>query len=338
MPGFVRGLFVVGPHAGAHRVAARAGLSVCVPLLLLVSTGHTSWVPYAAFGAFTSLFGRRKTHGDRVSMQMSAAACFVGAVTLGCTTALLPGAQWLVVGVGALFTAVVSVISDLFEWHPPGPLFPLFGFAVCAMMPPAAVQVLVGFLVSLASALFSMFVGYVGVWRDPGPRGSVTMPHARRSPREVLELPGTRVHLVLSALSVGIAGGLATLIGGEHPYWAMVAAAAALSGPTMRARMTRGVHRLLGTLIGVALAGVVLTLHPHGLWAVGVIVVMQVGAELFVGRNYALAVLFITPMALMMGQLGHEAPVGPLLKDRFLETCLGCVVSMAVLAMFTARD
>lgn len=47
-----------GPHAGAHRVAVRAGVSVLVPLLLLWATDHTHWSIYAAFGAFTSLYGR----------------------------------------------------------------------------------------------------------------------------------------------------------------------------------------------------------------------------------------------------------------------------------------
>ena len=45
----------VGPHDGAHRVALRAGVSVLLPLLLLVLAGHAGWTPYAAFGAFTSL-------------------------------------------------------------------------------------------------------------------------------------------------------------------------------------------------------------------------------------------------------------------------------------------
>ncbi len=40
------------PHNGVHRVAARAGVSVLVPLLLLVLLGRQEWTAYAAFGAF----------------------------------------------------------------------------------------------------------------------------------------------------------------------------------------------------------------------------------------------------------------------------------------------
>ena len=58
---------------------------------------------------------------------------------------------------------------------------------------------------------------------------------------------------------------------------------------------------------------------------------LQVGAELLVGRNYALALLCITPLALMMGQIVHEVPVGPLLVDRAVETLIGCGVALVVL-------
>jgi hypothetical protein len=37
------------------------------------------------------------------------------------------------------------------------------------------------------------------------------------------------------------------------------------------------------------------------------VVVLQVVTELLVGRNYALALLFITPMAMLMGQIAAPA-------------------------------
>ena len=56
-PGLTAQLLHVGPHRGAHRVAARASISVLVPLLVLWSTGHLDLAIYATFGAFTSLHG-----------------------------------------------------------------------------------------------------------------------------------------------------------------------------------------------------------------------------------------------------------------------------------------
>lgn len=143
------------------------------------------------------------------------------------------------------------------------------------------------------------------------------------------------MHLARFVIAVGAAGVVGKLIGtqygGSHPYWAMVAAVAGLSGATHRARMIRGGQRFVGTLFGVLAAAAILPWHPQGFAAVLVITALQVGAELLVGRNYALALLCITPLALMMGQIVHEVPVGPLLVDRAVETLIGCGVALVVL-------
>ncbi len=100
----------------------------------------------------------------------------------------------------------------------------------------------------------------------------------------------------------------------------------------------RAVHRAVGTVLGVLVAWPLLAAHPRGLAAVAVVCVTKIGAELSIGRNYALALLFITPLALMMSQLAHEQPVGPLLLDRVGSTAVGAGVPfVAVVALLAAR-
>jgi predicted ferric reductase len=48
--------------------------------------------------------------------------------------------------------------------------------------------------------------------------------------------------------------------------------------------------------------------------------------ELVVTRNYGIALLFITPLALVLGQLADPRPTGPLLLDRLVETLLGVAI------------
>ena len=62
-----------------------------------------------------------------------------------------------------------------------------------------------------------------------------------------------------------------------------------------------------------------------------VIAALQVAAELLVGRNYAVAMLVITPLALLMGQTAHEQPVGALLFDRGVETVIGSTVGLLLI-------
>ena len=331
----VRGLLALGPHGGAHRVAVRAGVSVLVPLLALVLLGHVEWTAYAAFGAFTSLYGRNHARPERAGMQAVAGGFLTLAVTLGVLVSLAPDSRWLVVPVGALLAAGGSLTSDAYGWHPPGPLFLVFGFAVSAMVPatPATVPVAAG--IAALSALFSMLVAQVGVLREPASWSPPVLPVPRF--RDSLASPGAVTHLVRYVVAISVAGGVATALDWQHPYWAMVAAVVVLSGPDLLSRLTRGVQRVVGTLLGLGVAAVILQWGPQGAVAVLVIVVLQVLTELFVGRNYAVALLFITPLALLMGQLAHTSPTVPLLRDRLLETVLGALVGAVVLLLVPDR-
>ncbi len=331
-----RSLVTLGPHRGAHRVALRAGISVLVPLLLLVSLGRSEWTPYAAFGAFTSLYGRTHRHAERTGMQAIAALALIVSVTLGVAVSLAPASRWLVVPAGALLAAWGSLTSDAYRWHPRGPLFLVFGLAVCAMVPAVPLDLLIAPAVAGASAAFSLLVGHVGVLRDPGSWVRPSLPPPRFS--DALEPVGARAHLLRYVVALTTSGAFATALGWEHPYWAMVASVVVLAGPDRASRLARGTQRVVGTLLGVAVAAALLPRAPHqGAGAVVVVAALQVLAELFVGRNYAVALLFITPLALMMGQLVAPSPVGPLLRDRLFETVLGALVAMVVLLVVPDR-
>ena len=331
-----RSLVTIGPHRGAHRVALRAGISVLVPLLLLVLLGRTEWTPYAAFGAFTSLYGRAHPHAERTGMQAIAGLALVVSVTLGVAVSLAPGSRWLVVPVGALLAAWGSLTSDAYRWHPPGPLFLVFGLAVCAMVPATPADLLIAPAVAGASTAFSLLIGHVGALRDPRAWTRPSLPRPRF--RDALDPVGARAHLLRYVVALTTSGAIATALGWEHPYWAMVASVVVLAGPDLASRLARGTQRVIGTLLGVGVAAPVLAWSPHkGAGAVLVVVALQVLAELFVGRNYAVALLFVTPLALMMGQLVAPSPIEPLLRDRLLETVLGAVIAMVVLLVVPDR-
>ena len=61
-----------------------------------------------------------------------------------------------------------------------------------------------------------------------------------------------------------------------------------------------------------------------------VIAACQFGAEMFIARQYMLAQVFVTPLALISTLLVAPVPAGTLLRDRFLETVIGAAVGVAV--------
>lgn len=314
-------LWHLRPHQGAHRVAARAAVSVALPLLVVVLAGRPEWSPYAAFGAFASLYGRNHRHLSRATMQATAGAALFAAVLLGVLVGGLPHARWWAVPVAGAVAYAGSHLALAQDWHPPGPLFLVFAFGGCASAPHALGDLLAAAVVTAGSVLFALGVGVVGGVL----KGARSRPLPLRLHRSWLP--------ARDAVAVVLAGGLAVLAGIGHPYWAMVAAVAPLSVRGMSGQLTRAVHRVVGTLVGLLPAAALLALDLRGVGLVGLVAVLQFVTELLVGRNYGLALLAITPLALLMGQAAHRVPATGLLVDRGVETVLGSVVGVAVLAL-----
>ena len=58
------------------------------------------------------------------------------------------------------------------------------------------------------------------------------------------------------------------------------------------------------------------------------VVLLQALSELVVARNHGVALVLITPLALLAAQLAAAEPVAEVVQDRLLETVLGVVVGL----------
>jgi len=326
VPAFVDRLVAVGPHAGAHRVAVRASVSIVVPLLVLLAIGHLEWSIYAAFGAFTSLYGRERVDLPRLTLQATAGAVQTALVALGVVVALSPERSWVSVPVTAVVATAAAYVSARQGWHPPGSLFQVFAFAAVASVPSQTADILPAFVSAAGSAVFALVVGNVGaLWRRV--RRTAAIEPSRPIGGAV---EGVWRYALQSGVGVLAAGLVATASGIGRPYWAMVGAVVPLAARALPVQIVRGLHRVVGTGVGLVVAWLVLELDPRGLAAVVVVAALQAGAELLVGRNYALALVCVTPLALMMVHMVAPVPVGELLADRGLETVIGVVIGIVL--------
>ncbi|UFS59980.1 FUSC family protein [Subtercola endophyticus] len=357
---FSRSLVTIGRDASAPRAALRVGVSVLVPLVVLYALGHPEWSIFGAFGAFTSVYGRTVLRGARLRMQTVAAVVMVVSVALGSVVAPAPApaSEWMTVLLGAVWAMIVALISQAARWTPPGPLFAVFALCAVASIPvpsvtgansPAGVNVLVAVVVSGASAAFALLVGQahavlrapsasIAAPSTPSPTGSAAITRLR-------SVLGSRESLLSAArfgVALAVAGSLSTLLQIGHPYWAMVAAVVPLVAFDLAQTMVRGAHRVLGTLVGLVVAWGLLLLHPAGLWAILLVVALQIAAELMILRNYGVALIFITPLALVMVSMAHPTDPTALITDRGLETVLGTLVAVVVALVWsgirTARE
>lgn len=323
----VRDLMRLSPvPPGSHRVALRAGLSVAVPLLTVIALDRTPWALYAAFGAFASLYGRNHIHLPRAVMQATAGASLVACVTLGSVVSAAGAGPWTLVLAATLVAGLGSLTSTALDWHPPGPLFMIFAFGTVASAPGGWSDVPIALSVSAASAAFALVVGSAGAVAGRTPR----------PPRTRLRSPWG-IDPLRYMVAVGVAGSIGTAAGIGHPSWAMVAAAAPLSVRGRSHQALRAGHRIAGTLVGLLTSIPLLLLDLDPVPLVLVVVALQVVTELLVGRNYGLALLFITPMALLMGQLGGSRAATDLVVDWGVETVIGAAVAVALLALENRR-
>lgn len=134
------------------------------------------------------------------------------------------------------------------------------------------------------------------------------------------------------ALAAALSGWVAVALGLEHPLWATMGAIAALQGLNYAVTVQRSIQRLVGNVVGAAIAVVILSLSL-GFWpSVALVVVFQVLAELLVLKNYTLTTIAVTPMALIMTGLGSQ--LGPdAALSRVADTLIGVVIGTLVAAL-----
>ncbi len=138
------------------------------------------------------------------------------------------------------------------------------------------------------------------------------------------------------AVGAAVAGAIAVVSGLGRPDWAILGAVLVLQlGPDRVHGSIRGVQRVVGTIGGVGLYAILHTLDLHVGLLIVVLALLNVLIELTVVTNYAVAVLFITPLALLMG--GPATPLSEQVRERILETSLGVAVALAAAWLLLPR-
>ncbi|NMN95274.1 FUSC family protein [Antrihabitans stalactiti] len=150
--------------------------------------------------------------------------------------------------------------------------------------------------------------------------------------------PGSRSVLVAGRVGVAalLAGAVASAFGIDHVYWAISAAVLMLHGDLDWLRtVQKSFERLLGTWAGLLISGVILAAHPQGLWLAVIAALLKFAVQMTTVRNYALAVVFVTPVAMMLAFAGQDIDVMHVLLARGLDTLVGCASALVVFAVTT---
>jgi hypothetical protein len=326
-----REIITVSPHTGGPWSAVRVSISVTVPLAAVLVIGKPEWAGYAVFGSLNSVYGKQYGYSDRMRAQLGAGSALTIAVLLGVITGIPgPGSIWAIAAMSVM-SMLGFVVARCFGWLPIPSLFLVFATGTISSSQHVWGDVVEALVVAVLAALFGVSVGQSGrLFPASRPKTTAPQPMALRA---LWDAAGVRALMLQYAIAPFAAGVLATVIGLGHPYWAAVTATVPIIATTLAVQLGRATLRILGTAIGIWVAYVLIAMQAPIWILVLEVAVFQVLTELFVARNYGVAVICITPMALILSHLANPATVADLVIDRLLDTVLGVVVSVLVLVV-----
>lgn len=326
---FIGSALALGPADNDHLSALRVGISIVVPSIMLLCWGHPELTIYAVFGAFTAMFGRSESHQLRLRHQLQAATVLVAGASIGMLLSVNHIPAWGVVATEAIFAGLFSIAADAADLKPAGPFFGIFALGACASVP-MTVPLWTAESITIGSAACAVLVGFAG-WvrsRQWQPGAVRAVPPLARS-----RTPAIGMQALRYIGAVGFAGLAGNLGGLGHAYWAMAAAATPLSATDVPGRLRRGIHRIVGTLIGLGVTALIMLLHPGTLVLAILVMVLAFPTELLMARHYGLALVFFTPLVLIVTLLADPSDPVRLIRDRGVETIIGAGVGIVVVIL-----
>lgn len=316
-------------------VGAQAALAAGIAMTLACLSPWPHLLGFVALGTLIALFGRFAPAGQRGPILFKAALCQTAAVLIMSLMAYAGLPPLVQLTALALLSGVYLLIATTGGYGPPGAL--IFVFAAGAAMGGhdlTGVDVLERTLATFAASVLSLGICAISEHLRPQATPERPFPADPLRPQAHRLIASGRV-----ALGTGLAAWLAILAGAAHPAWAMLGAMAVLQGTHLHITMNRAVQRMLGTVAGAALAWAILSGAPP-IWAlILLLMLMQCLAELVIGANYALAQIFVTPMALLMTHLAGHGMAGPdMASERVLDTIIGAGIGIALALVFSTLD
>lgn len=297
-----------------------AALCSGLPLVIAAAMGELAAGLPASLGGLVFLYVPDTRLSHRMPWLMACAFGMAASYCLGLLTHLAPVLQ---VPAVTLVTLLATVLMRFHAGPPAGGIFFVMVAAIAAFTPAA------GPALPFQAGLFTMGTVLAVLVALAYSLLVVTPRHPPPPPRRDFEY--VLLESTVISVFVGLSLAIAHLLGLARPYWVAVTCLGVIQQASLRATWSRQLHRIVGTGFGLLVFWGV-TRFPVTPWTVALaIIALTFLTESLVVRHYGLAVVFITPLALLLAEsadLAHGLPPG-IMQARFLDTLLGCGVALA---------
>jgi hypothetical protein len=327
-----RSLFELRPSPSRWPIALQAAVAIGIPTVGFALAGRSDLGLLASTGGFLALYLTNRSRRERAAKLPFIALGLIAAASLG----VLASGSLLTALLAVFAIAVVSATLCLgLSVGPPGALFfVLIGGVATHLAAPTSIggagidgALVVGLLV-LGCAISYLVV--LSPLLRPAVRRRDAALHETREPLRFVMDGISRTILIRLAFASAIAVAVSVPLGLPRAYWVVLTVVVILqNGHTVRLSALRGVHRVLGTFVGLGLFALIALLGPEGLVLAVVLMALQFVVEMVVIRNYGLALVFITPLAMLISTQGGH--VEEIIADRVVDTLIGTAIALVVL-------
>lgn len=315
----IKSLLVINKTARPWHLPLLASFCVGIPVFIGALFEHFDYGVLGSIGALVIVYIPQTNITHRMLTLVVCSFGFSVCFALGVSTSFNPFISAFTLTCIAM---LVTVIVRYYALPPPGNMFFIMVASLATIMPfdlallPMRVGVIVlgGMLSCLLALIYSIYM-------------IRKIPVIDIIPKRDPNIIAIMLESAVIALFIGLSYLTALLVGLENPYWVPISCTAVLQGATFRHIWHRQIHRIVGTGIGLVLAALIFSL-PINIWElVAAIFILQFFIEFLIVRNYGLAVIFITPLTIILaGGAMNDIVSERVVFFRLVDITLGSII------------
>lgn len=318
----------IKPYKRSKQVPLLAASSVALPLFVGLYFGNLQTALPAALGGLVAIYySPGSAFPIRMIKMMVCSFGFILSYAIGLVFSFNPIVSSFVLGVWAV---LIHWVNIYYKSKPPGSFFFIMLAAMGCYLPYDLdlIPIRIGMLtIGTMTTCILAFV-FSG------------LTFKKSNEQHTLVIEKDRPVSPVESIIIGIFMFLAFFSGHffkfENPVWIPISCLAIMQGVSKYHIWQRTYHRIIGTFLGVALCWLMLSFFQSPLYVCILIFVMQLLVEMFITRHYALAVLFLTPLTILLSELGNpELPDRDILImtrmiDIVVGSVLGCIGGLLI--------
>lgn len=316
----ISSFFELKPSPRSWHIPFLAGLSVGIPLIFGYYSENVKSALTASLAGLVILYIPNTK--DIFGMMMKMFVCSFGMIISYIFGLIFSFNMWIAPFAFGIFSAIAYYIARYFNLKPPGSFFFIMMASMAIGLPhnaDAIPQKIGIFTIGTLNACVICLIYSL-------------LKSKKESNKNVTTLQiNPYVNLIESHI-IGICMFISVLVGQifklDYPYWIPISSLAVLQGVNQYHIWKRGLHRIIGTIIGLGIAWIIFSFVNDILWICVCIICLQIIVEMLITRHYALAVMFLTPMGILLAETGSSTSLDPdyLLKIRLLEILIGSAI------------